>query len=83
MTYLSDGKYASPPDELTALVLEAHHRGVSYGQLVASTSQRELDEIIRAYCEGKVRNLRVRLRLEENGENISCVQLGHIENGKI
>ena len=55
MTYLSDGKYASPPDELTALVLEAHRRGVSYGQLVANTSQRVLDEIIRAYCGGKAR----------------------------
>ena len=55
MTCLSDGKYASPPDELTALVLEAHRRGVSYGQLVANTSQRELDEIIRAYCGGKAR----------------------------
>ena len=39
----------------TALVLEAHRRGVSYGQLVANTSQRELDEIIRAYCGGKAR----------------------------
>lgn len=55
MTYLSDGKYASPADELTALALEAHRRGVSYGQLVANTSQRELDEIIRSYCGGKVR----------------------------
>ena len=40
MTYLSDGKYASPPDELTALVLEAHRRGVSYGQLVGGDSRR-------------------------------------------
>ena len=50
MTYLSDGKYASPPDELTALVLEAHRRGVSYGQLVASTTEWERTEIIRDYC---------------------------------
>lgn len=48
MTYLDNGKYAAPSDELTALVLEAHRRGVSYGQLVANTSQRVLDEIIRA-----------------------------------
>lgn len=55
MTYLDNGKYAAPSDELTALVLEAHRRGVSYGQLVANTSQRVLDEIIRAYCGGKAR----------------------------
>ena len=55
MTYLDNGKYAAPSDELTALVLEAHRRGVSYGQLVANTSQRELEEIIRAYCGEKAR----------------------------
>ena len=55
MTYLSDGKYASPPDELTALAVGFQHQGVSYGQLVANTSQWELDEIIRAYCGGKAR----------------------------
>ena len=60
MTYLDNGKYAAPSDELTALeygalVLEAHRRGVSYGLLVANTSQRVLDEIIRAYCGEKAR----------------------------
>lgn len=29
MTYLENGRYASPADELTALALEARRRGVS------------------------------------------------------
>lgn len=42
-------------EALTALVEEAKRRGVSYGKLVADTTPRERDEIIRDYCRSKRR----------------------------
>ena len=41
-----------------ALAAEAKKRGVSYGQLVASTTEWERTEIIRDYCASKRRKAR-------------------------
>lgn len=56
MTELRNGIYATPTEELSALALEARHRGVSYGHLVANTTAYERQEIIRGYCEEKAKN---------------------------
>ena len=58
MTELRNGVYATPTEELSALALEARHRGISYGHLVANTTPYEQQEIIRDYCEEKARNRR-------------------------
>ena len=58
MTELRNGTYATPGEELSALALEAQRRGISYGRLVAGTTLREQQEIIRDYCEEKARNRR-------------------------
>ena len=47
-------------EALTALAAEAKKRGISYGNLIASTSGWEQDEIIRDYCAEKRRNRRNR-----------------------
>ena len=40
-------------EALTALAVEARRRGISYGNLVASTTKGQQEKIIRAYCEEK------------------------------
>lgn len=45
---LPDG--CTEAEALSAMVREAKQRGISYGQLVANTTERERAEIIRAYC---------------------------------
>ena len=37
-------------EALSAMVREAKRRGISYGQLVANTTERERAEVIRDYC---------------------------------
>lgn len=46
MTYLDNGRYASPADEMTALALEAKRHDLSYGQLVANTAGRDRPGIL-------------------------------------
>ena len=58
MTELRNGTYATPGEELSALALEAQRRGIRHGRLVAGTTLREQQEIIRDYCEEKARNQR-------------------------
>ena len=58
MTELRNGTYATPGEELSALALEAQRRGISYGRLVAGTTLRAQQELIRDYCEEKARNQR-------------------------
>ena len=47
---LPGGVCATESEALTALAAEAKRRGVSYGKLVADTTAREQDDIIREYC---------------------------------
>ena len=47
---LPGGGCATESEALSALVHEAKQRGISYGQLVASTTEREREKIIRDYC---------------------------------
>lgn len=53
---LPGGVCATDSEALTALAAEAKRRGVSYGHLVASTTEWERAEIIRDYCAKKRRN---------------------------
>lgn len=53
---LPGGVCATDSEALTALAAEAKRRGVSYGHLVASTTEWERAEIIRNYCAKKRRN---------------------------
>ena len=53
---LPGGVYATEREALTALAAEAKRRGVSYGHLVADTTERERAEIIRDYCAKKRRS---------------------------
>ena len=53
---LPGGVCATESEALTALAAEAKRRGVSYGHLVASTTERERAEIIRDYCAKKRRS---------------------------
>ncbi len=50
---LPGGGYATDSEALNALVREAKQRGISYGMLVANTTERERKEIIQAYCAEK------------------------------
>ena len=50
---LPGGGCATESEALTALAAEAKKRGVSYGHLVDSTTERERSEIIRDYCAGR------------------------------
>ena len=50
MVELPGGGYATDSEALNALAAEAGRRGVSYGHLVASTTEWERAEIIRDYC---------------------------------
>ena len=52
---LPGGGCATESEALSALAREAKRRGVSYGHLVASTTERERAEIIRDYCAEKRR----------------------------
>lgn len=52
---LPGGVCATESEALTALAAEAKRRGVSYGHLVADTTERERVEIIRDYCAEKWR----------------------------
>lgn len=45
-------------EALTALAVEAKRRGVSYGKLVAETTEQERIKIIRDYCKEKRRKAR-------------------------
>ena len=54
MTDLRGGGWATPSEELTALLLEARRQGL----LVASTNRWDLREVIRAYCAEKKRKSR-------------------------
>jgi len=47
---LPGGGYATESEALSALAREANRRGISYGNLVANTTERERKEIIQAYC---------------------------------
>ena len=58
MVELPGGGCATESEALTALAAEARRRGVSYGHLVADTTERERAEIIRDYCASKRRNRR-------------------------
>ncbi len=53
---LPDGGYATETEALSALAREAHQRGISYGNLAASTTERERTEIIRDFCTKKWKN---------------------------
>ena len=53
MVELPGGGYATDSEALNALDAEARRRGVSYGHLVADTTERERAEIIRDYCAEK------------------------------
>ncbi|MCI8471456.1 MAG: hypothetical protein HFJ35_08470 [Clostridia bacterium] len=55
MVELPGGGYATESEALTALAAEAKRRGISYGHLVANTTERERTEIIRDYCAEKRR----------------------------
>lgn len=55
MIELPDGGCATESEALSALAREARRRGTSYGLLVANTTRRERDEIIRDYCVEKRR----------------------------
>ena len=55
MVELPDGGRATESEALSALVREANRRKISYGMLVASTTERERVEIIRDYCAEKRR----------------------------
>ena len=58
MVELPGGGCATESEALNALAAEAKRRGVSYGHLVASTTERERTEIIRDYCASKRRKAR-------------------------
>ena len=55
MVELPGGGCATESEALSALAREAKRRGVSYGHLVASTTERERAKIIRDYCAEKRR----------------------------
>lgn len=55
MVELPGGGCATESEALSALAREAKRRGVSYGHLAASTTERERAEIIRDYCAEKRR----------------------------
>lgn len=50
---LPGGVCATDSEALNALAAEARRRGVSYGHLVANSTERERTEIIRDYCAEK------------------------------
>lgn len=55
---LPGGGCATDSEALTALAAEAKRRGISYGHLVAETTEWERDQIIRDYCAEKRRKAR-------------------------
>lgn len=50
MVALPGGGYATEPEALSALAQEAGRRKISYGQLMANTTEIERSTIIRAFC---------------------------------
>lgn len=60
MVELNGGGYATEDEALTALTMEARRRGVSYGHLVAATTLREREEIVRVFCAERRRTRRRR-----------------------
>lgn len=58
MVELPGGGCATESEALTALAVEARRRGVSYGHLVADTTEWERDQIIRDYCAEKRKKAR-------------------------
>ncbi len=50
---LPGGVCATDREALNALAEEASRRGISYGHLVARTTEWERDQIIRDYCANK------------------------------
>lgn len=55
MIELPDGGCATESEALSALVRESRRRGISYGHLVADTTEWERAEIVRSYCGSKKR----------------------------
>ena len=55
---LPGGVSATDSEALTALAAEAKRRGISYGHLVAETTEWERDQISRDYCAEKRRKAR-------------------------
>lgn len=58
MIGLPGGDYATGSEAISAMVREAKRRKTSYGLLVANTTEREREEIIRDYCVEKRRKAR-------------------------
>ncbi len=58
MVELPGGGYATDSEALNALAVEARRRGVSYGHMVAGTTEMERVEIIRDYCAERRRKAR-------------------------
>mgnify|MGYP001054733813 FL=1 len=58
MIVLPGGGCATDSEALNALAAEARRRGISYGHLVANTTEWERAEIIRDYCAGRRRKAR-------------------------
>ena len=61
---LPDGRQVTASEALTALTLEARRRGISYGRLVANTTEAKRKEIILAHCKEK----RQRKRRKTDGD---------------
>ena len=55
MVELPGGECATESEALTALAAEAKRRGISYGNLVANTTEHERTKIIQDYCTEKRR----------------------------
>lgn len=50
MIELPDGSNATEAEALAALVREAKKRGISYGQLVATTTEWDRNAMVKEYC---------------------------------
>ena len=74
MTDLRGGGWATASEELTALLLEARRRGLSYGQLVANTNRWDLREVIWACCAEKKTEVEEEgiMRMYKTGDLCPC-----------
>ena len=87
MTDLRGGGWATPSEELTALLLEARRQGLSYGQLVANTNRWDLREVIWACCAEKkteVEEERI-MRMYKTGDLCPCCgqPIQHTDPGQL